>query len=125
MIEIDPGHRYALDTLDADFAIVLDFVKRIGDKYPGNTGEPRPGTNCQEVTRALIARVNYLDHQDPDPANDLIRFGYRIALYGFEERAARRHGRIWETVPLAIIESLPVCSLCGHIQCSATHRGTA
>lgn len=44
---LDPGHLYALDSLDKsedDKSQLLRFVKRIGDKFPGNIAPPYAGT---------------------------------------------------------------------------------
>lgn len=127
MIEIDPGHEYDLYDLDSRLANRyqrLQFVKRIGEMYPGNEGEPHQGTNCQEVIRALIARVKYLDKQIPCAENDRIVRHLRLALLLFEQRAARRHKRRlrWpprnpENGPDVPIEDQPTCPKCGHIQC--------
>lgn len=115
MREIDPGHCYALSVLDGPGEYVLTFVKRDGDGYPFNRGE-HPGTNCQEVLRALIARVRYLDDQIPAPENARILAGLRDVLLAFEERAAKRHGRALHNLGHAI-EREPTCTHCGHIQC--------
>src|SRR6266403_40383 len=93
---IDPGHHYELTNLDVGLEVYnfsdIVFVKREGVGYPGNVGH-HSGTNCQEVLRVLIDRVKYLDNQIPDDNNETILGFLRLAVFNFEERAARRHGR--------------------------------
>jgi hypothetical protein len=98
-------------------AELLQFVKRQGARYPGNRSH-YPGTNCQEVIRALIARVKFLQGQAPDPHNQPIIQHLREALWLFESRAAERYGR--ELPPLHefdCIEDEPACPGCAHIRC--------
>lgn len=49
---VDPGHVYDLVSLDGGQVHRLTFVKRLGERYPGNVGFPHAGTNMQEVLRA-------------------------------------------------------------------------
>jgi hypothetical protein len=115
---IDPGHHYELDVFDGDatgYRSLLRFMKRVGHGYPHNTEPTYPGTNCQEVIRALIDRVKYLHMQIPHPKNGAILDGLRAALVAFEERAAERHGR--ELVLTKTIEHEISCQACGHIGC--------
>lgn len=116
---IDPGHHYKLDVFDGDATghlSFLRFMKRVGPGYPHNIEPTYPGTNCQEVIRALIDRVKYLHMQIPHPLNGVILDGLRAALMAFEVRAAERHGRAF--MPSATIEHEPSCQQCGHIGCS-------
>jgi hypothetical protein len=74
---LDHGHSYELANLDDPDhevpPVLLYFVKREGDGYPGNVGH-HAGTNMQEVMRALIDRLLYLDKQVHDHRNwDIIR----------------------------------------------------
>lgn len=125
MIVIDPGHVYDLDWLDGKPPIVsrggtednnrLTFVKRTGDGYPGNQSA-HPGTNMQEVLRALIERVQYLDGQISDTRNVAVVNHLRLSIWLLEIRAAERHGRSLN-IPIANIELLPTCKKCGHVQC--------
>jgi hypothetical protein len=112
---VDPGHSYLLDSYDGGDPQALRFMKRIGENYPHNVAPPYPGTNCQEVLRALIDRVEYLDWQIPHPQNEVILGGLRDALTAFEVRAAERHGR--ELILVTTIEHEPSCPACGHINC--------
>jgi hypothetical protein len=119
---LDPGHTYWLNLLDIEAdqrhgTETLHFVKRQGPRYPGNRSH-YPGTNCQEVIRALIDRVKYLHSQVPDPHNQPIMHHLREALWLFESRAAERYGRALP--PLAdfdLIEEEPTCPGCAHIRC--------
>lgn len=113
---IDPGHKYALRQLDGDGEEIVTYVKREGDKYPGNVGH-HPGTNLQEQIRAQIDRVKFLDEQDPCAENKVILVYFRNIIRRLEIRAAKRHGREpnyeWDDN----IELLPTCPKCGHIGC--------
>lgn len=114
---IDPGHAYALDELDGPEKSILTFVKREGEGYPGNRGH-HAGTNIQEVLRALIDRVKYLDQQIPSHHNALILLHLREALFSLEMRAAGRHKRSKSfRVDVDRIETYPTCLTCGHIGC--------
>jgi hypothetical protein len=122
------GHIYELDSLDGPCEQRLVFVKREGDKYPGNVGT-HPGTNVQDVLRALIDRVKYLDGQMPCVANKLVLSNLRYSILLLEERAAARHKRRpdWrmydKNEPVNDqIEYLEWCSICGHIGCGGTCR---
>lgn len=112
---VDPGHRYIVDGYDDGSSQELTFMKREGRGYPFNVGV-YGGTNAQEVIRALIDRVLYLDAQVPAPENDLILSGLRSALLAFELRAARRHVLTFPSFRTPI-EQLPTCPECGHIVC--------
>lgn len=120
MRELDPGHVYDLVVYDGAGSQRLTFMKREWSGYPGNVGS-YPGTNCQEVIRALIARTKYLDQQIPCPENKAIIESLRSAIIAFEQRAAHRHKRIVFFSDL--IEDVPTCGTCGHIGC--TNHGAA
>lgn len=119
----DPGHQYILETLDdgGNFS-ALTFVKREGPKYPGNVGH-YGGTNLQEIWRASIARLRYLDAQDNCSENFIIIRSLQEAIYLLEIRAARRHGVTFPVLKIAVmmesneIEDIPFCKDCGHILC--------
>ncbi len=117
---LDPGHVFELAHLDGDGIQQLRFVKREGIGYPGNVGH-HEGTNLQEVIRALIARLGYVDSQLYDDSNLECIEHLRECIRLLETRAAIRHGR---SVPIfgKYPEILGTCSDCGHIgcwQCSA------
>ena len=124
---VDPGHSYTIDVYDAPIVVGVDiqapinFMKREGPAYPFNKGTQN-GTNCQELLRVLINRVEYLDSQLPAPENAIILNSLRNALWAFEIRAARRHGREI-SYNYNDIEKEPYCRECGHIQCGGHHNG--
>lgn len=118
---LDKGHTFLLDILDYDgrgeVLNTLEFVKREGQIYPGNVGK-HPGTNLQEVYRACISRLVYLDKQINDPNNILCIEFTRLCIAYLEYRAARRHGRklLLSVNELEQIETLSTCDKCGHIK---------
>lgn len=116
---IDPGHDYELAHLDGTRTSRLTFVKREGPSYPRNVGH-HEGTNIQEVLRALIDRVKYLDAQIYDERNNAVISHLRCCLLLLEERAAERHGTELRLATMKSIEELPVCEKCGHITCHGT-----
>lgn len=119
---IDPGHEFRLASLDGQHEQVLTFVKRCdpvecgGGKYPGNH-DAHPGTTTQEVIRALIARIEYVQGQIPCQENTLVTLLLRQCLYLLETRAKRCKGQVLN-VELVGIEKIPTCPYCGHILCS-------
>lgn len=130
MKELDPGHHYALDLLDAgeNAITAIRFVKREGTRYPGNNGS-YAGTNLQEPMRAMIARVKYLDAQEPCSENLVILQNLRDSIRLLEERAAHRHHRkpdwrLYEKTGETNdqIEFLDTCWKCGHIGCNGGCR---
>ena len=121
MKTIDPGHEYLLDSYDDGEPVRLVFVKREGEGYPFNTGH-HPGTNCQEVIRALIERVKYLQSQIPSVWNENVLLLLRQSLNQFESRAADRHRRVLPPFAFDEIEMQPTCPGCGHIGCEGQHR---
>ena len=117
---IDPGHKYALTHLDGEQEEILTFVKREGPGYPGNVGAYE-GTNIQEVLRALIDRLKYLDGQIHHLKNTYAISRLRQVILDLEDRAAQRHNRYpaW-MIAESEIELMPVCRKCGHIGCRGT-----
>lgn len=116
---IDPGHVYALNSLDTaglDLPVILKFVKREGPGYPGNVGH-HSGTTTQEVLRALIDRTKYVDNQIPDSHNTKVLYHLRSAIFALEMRAAERHDRLLALFDISKIEDIPYCEKCGHIGC--------
>lgn len=123
---IDPGHHYELATLDGGFPQQLVFVKRHSVeepwRYPGNY-ESHPGTTLQNVMRALLERLRYLQGQIWAPENALIIGGLRLSLWLLEFRAARRHNRsYWHGLRFA--EHAPMCAKCGHTDCRHAALGS-
>ncbi len=124
MREIDPGHLYELDTLDSGYGRgeILRFVKRVGDKFPGNEPPAYSGTTTQEVLRALIARTKYVDGQRHFDENDDVIEHLRAALWLLEWRAHRvRDSRLPLWRPHEV-EHAPTCITCGHITCREDHK---
>lgn len=135
MTEIDPGHKYELQVIDGLGPHLLTFVKREGEKYPGNVGH-YSGVNLQETFRAAIARLLYLDNQLPYFGNKQIIHNLRCSLMILEIRAAEMHGRntiefrrrVFEHADpdgrnITPIEKLPTCGVCGHIFCGGCRNG--
>jgi len=118
---IDPGHRYALATLDGVLDQELTFVKREGANYPGNVGS-HPGTTMQEVLRVLIDRCAYVNAQRPCDENRQVIASLRSALHVLELRAARAHGLSSASLQSDGIELLDTCVTCGHIVCQHGDR---
>lgn len=128
---IDPGHSYDLDHLDDCIADVtrspthLHFVKRIGDKFPGNTGHSCSGTITQEVIRALIDRTEYVNGQREHARNGRVLHHLREALRELEMRAAEERdadpATLFRIVVAAKPELMPACRECGHVQCNRSH----
>lgn len=115
----DQGHRFKLDSYDGECVQTLTFMKREGPGYPFNVGH-YAGTNCQEVIRALISRLQYLSLQIPCWQNRVSVWLLRATLWLFERRAANRHGRRFAFHLLfSEIESEPTCPTCGHVRCWA------
>lgn len=126
---LDAGHWYELDLLDADIHgstshRELRFVKRIGEKFPGNQEPGYEGTTSQEVIRALIDRQRYVDGQRLCVTNLLVLSNLRMALRWLEVRAAEERGD--DTAASRILDLLepetePTCGHCGHTLCRRSH----
>jgi hypothetical protein len=112
---IDAGHTYGLQELDGEGERILIFVKREGEKYPGNVGH-YSGTNMQEVLRAVFDRLGYLDKQIEDTRNQKCRYLIAEAIELLEARAADRHGRTRPTRIESVVGKL--CPKCGHVGCT-------
>ena len=118
---LDPGHSYQVDVYPHDprlgvlpFAIQkIDFVKKVGENYPGNHPPEHPGTNLQELLRVLINRLEYLNNQNSADENLDTLSHLRLSLYLNEKRAARLKGIKFLNTPH--IEELQPCKICGHI----------
>lgn len=119
---IDPGHKFQLNGYDDGEPQILTFMKREGSGYPFNVGH-HPGTNCQEVIRALIERVKYLQNQVACAENEQIIKLLRESLRLFEFRAAKRRGQSPPQISREDLEVLPTCPSCGHVACSGGHFG--
>lgn len=95
---IDPGHVYELTHLDGCKTQTLQFINR-------NPGKECEGTTNQEVLRALIDRVKFLDSQIRWELNDQIIHHLRMAIALHEARVIIRKtekGQIkTESMPVA------------------------
>lgn len=128
MRTVDPGHCYSLEHLDGDGTTMLTFVKRIGERYPGNEGPAHEGVIVQEVLRALIHRVQYVDQQRPDERNRAVITLFRAALRSLEVRAAHERGDLVAVAQAANVggrlpEEWETCRTCGHAFCHSTEHG--
>jgi hypothetical protein len=101
-----PGHYYKLANIKYCGTTSLQFYK----DPDINGGSVTAGTNCQEVIRALIDRVKFLNNQKHWQGNEEIINHLRQALALFECRAIVRKVEKGE-LP---IEELPT-NLDGHI----------
>jgi hypothetical protein len=118
---LDLGHAYSVDGYPHDHRLgeltfatqLVEFVKKVGDNFPGNRPPEHSGTNCQEILRVLIDRVKYLNQQKPSEENLDILLFLRLSLYKFEKRAARLKGVSFSNT--SHIEELEPCKICGHI----------
>ena len=117
---VDPGHKYELDTYDCPGlkSQRLVFVKRNDppEKYPGNTSS-YPGTIMQEVIKALIDRLQYVNRQIPCAETEAVLGLMQTSLFLLEERANRVHGRTLDFSSLGEAGEETTCKGCGHIQC--------
>lgn len=113
---LDPGHSYLVHGIDGAPDQRIDFVKREGDNYPGNEGA-HGGPLTQGFLGACLDRCEYMNAQGHCAETDMIIYGLRIAIMGFEVRAARCRGTAIELPTLEGIQQQPTCPKCGHIQC--------
>lgn len=120
MKAIERGHTYHLQSLDGGDVELLRFVKREGEGYPGNVGH-HPGTIIQDVLRACIDRLDYVNGQIPCQENREAKGCLEGAIWLLEYRAAERHGRHLSVGPTDIA-ALPTCPGCGHIECGGCKR---
>lgn len=120
---IEPGHEYLLEQAGPQTGLQrLRFVKNIGDKYPGNEGDPHGGVLTQEVLRVLIDRTIYLNSQGSCMETELALSAMRQALAWYEVRAARCRGTHIHGEHADALDKQPVCDTCGHNQCYRTEN---
>lgn len=85
---LEPGHVYELEHLGTPGCEVLTFIRRNSAAITHES--EHPGTNTQEVLRALIDRSIFLNHVLPcAETEDAIEY-LRMALACYEARALRR-----------------------------------
>jgi hypothetical protein len=119
---IEPGHIYELKQLDGEGVETLRFVKRVGEKYPGNEPPAHPGTNMQEHLRALINRCEFVNGQNYCIETVVAIQLMKGAIAQFELRAARLHGRNLDNYTLDELVRCGTCDECGHIGCNGECR---
>jgi len=85
---IETGHVYDLKNLESPGFQRLTFIKRSGGAI--QYADEHPGTNTQEVLRALIERTEYLNSVIPCAETQDAVYFLRMALYSYEVRAWRR-----------------------------------
>ena len=118
---IDPGHQYLLSSFDGGEPMLLTFVKRNApsEKYPGNI-DTYPGTQTQEVLRALIDRSRYVNNQIPSDITTTVITLLQEAIILLEKRHTEQHNMTLIPEKLQHIETVPFCNTCGHITCFCT-----
>jgi hypothetical protein len=79
----EDGHVYRLAHIDGEGFEVVRFVNR-------EEGTDHPGTQTQEVIRALIDRTQHCHRCLPHDVNDKIIWHLRMALVLHESRALER-----------------------------------
>lgn len=85
---IEPGHVYELHQLDLPQGLPYEPLRlKFVNREPGTE---HPGTQTQEVLRALIDRTMHCDNCLRWPGNDLIIYHLRMALVLHEARALER-----------------------------------
>jgi len=98
---VDPGHCYSLqDNKSFGLTTTLKFYKD-----PAINKSGYAGTTNQEVLRALIDRVKFLNTQVPHPANAEIIIHLRKALILHEQRHLDRlveRGDAVEQIPIQL-----------------------
>ena len=118
MKTLELGHHFTLTSLDGELEQHLVFVKRVGIMYPGNGPDPHPGTTTQEVLRALIARLKYVNNQIPCAETQAAIHHLRSAILLMEIRAKRRKDKTLDVLLIEEIEHIDTCRTCGHIFCT-------
>lgn len=88
---IEAGHIYELNWLDCKPG-PLEFSSSYNNKlvFVNREKTPHPGTQTQEVIRALIDRTQHCDNCLKWSGNDLIIYHLRMALVLHEARALQR-----------------------------------
>lgn len=116
---LDPGHLYRIAVFDGTDGETAErrYVKRIGDKFPGNEPPPYAGTIMQEELRVLIDRAEYVYGQTPCAETDAGISLMKAALVLFEIRAKRVRGESLAAKNMDAIVHAEICSTCGHVFC--------
>ena len=85
---VEQGHVYDLKNLESPGSQRLTFIKRSSGAIEYT--DEHPGTNTQEVIRALIERSIYLNDVIPCAETEDAIYHLRMALFCYEVRAWRR-----------------------------------
>lgn len=101
MKEMTPGHCYQLAHLDGDDHQTLQFVQR---RRHNPELPDMEGVTNQEVCRALIARMQFLDKQAPSDINKDIIHHLRMVIILHEVRALIRKVEKGELHPEHILQ---------------------
>lgn len=109
MKTIEPGHVYELEWIDAMISPLENIPpETLGNRkhlvFVNREGNPHPGTQTQEVIRALIDRTQHCDSCLHWDGNDQIIHHLRMALVLHEARALERKTDQGEIEP----ETFPV-----------------
>ncbi len=125
------GHKYELENIDDHVADIpmnrsrIDFVIRVGDKFPGNGTTSYSGCISQEVIRVLIDRTEYVDGQRPHSRNALVLYHLREAFRELEMRAAEERradfASLFRIERASKPELMSTCQGCGHVECDRSH----
>lgn len=86
---VEFGHKYLLPHLESEGHETLTFIRRTSEAIDYGDAE-HPGTNTQEVIRALIDRTLYLNEVLPAVETLDAVYYLRMALFCYEARAYRR-----------------------------------
>jgi hypothetical protein len=121
----DPGHSYRLRLYWPDggtsyTTLPIHFIKKEGEKFPGNVGS-YSGTLTQEVLRALIDRLLYVNNQKHSRYTSLAIAALRMAFYELEQRVRDERDQPVLDVDIDFIEHYAACNVCGHIICLTDH----
>jgi len=106
---IEPGHIYELNWLDRNLNPSYDAENPTANRIifvNREKGTEHPGTQTQEVIRALINRTQHCDNCLRWKGNDLIVYHLRMALILHEARALERKTEKGYIKPELIITDL-------------------
>lgn len=118
---LDQGHLYELAELDGgeiNSFSSLRFVKRVGDRFPGNVSPAYAGTTMQEVLRALIDRAEYVNRQIPCAETEASIALMEAALLLMEIRAKRVKGKNLDVATVDSVVHAATCPHCQHVLCT-------
>ena len=117
---IEPGHIYIVDSVDGVYPQKIVFVKREGERYPGNVGA-HAGTQMQELLRVVADRARYVNNQIPCFETDAAIQLVEIAILLMEARAKRVKGKSLTGLTVQQAIGWKICTTCGHVNCTEFH----